>query len=133
MEQAIKTVLIIDDDENDALIAQRVLSKIAPGIQTKSATSGEEGLALLQGEGPLPAMILLDLKMRGMDGIEVLRRVRRDVRLGRIPVIIITHSTLESDRRDAHNAGADSFLHKSVDVDQFGDDLKKVLEEWLRK
>ncbi len=128
-----RTILIIDDDENDALIAQRVLSKIDPGIKAKVATSGEDGLSLLRGDHPLPGMILLDLKMRGMDGIEFLRRVRRDDSLSHIPVIIVTHSTLDADTKEAYEAGATSFLHKAFDVDQFGAELKKIMEKWMLK
>ncbi len=66
-----RTVLIIDDNENDILITKRVLSKMGRDIKVEAALNGEAGLELLQGGHPLPTLILLDLKMPGMDGIEV--------------------------------------------------------------
>ncbi len=126
-----QTILIIDDSEDDILLTQMVLNKIGRQIATASALSGAEGLALLRGGGSLPALVLLDLKMPGMEGVEVLRAIRGDRHLRRIPVIIMTHSELDSDREAAFQAGANSFLHKSVDLDRFREALKRELEGWM--
>jgi CheY-like chemotaxis protein len=90
--------------------------------------SGDESLAFLRDASALPSLILLDLKMVGMDGIEVLRRIRSDSSLANIPVVIVTHSALESDRKDAYRAGATEFLQKSLAIDRFSEDLRSVLE-----
>ena len=126
-----KTILIIDDSEDDILLTQMVLAKIGPKVRTESALSGEAGLAHLRDESRLPSLVLLDLKMPGMDGLDVLRTIRSDERLRRIPVIIVTHSDLESDREACHNLGASSFLRKSVDLDRFAEELRKELETWM--
>jgi CheY-like chemotaxis protein len=125
------TVLIIDDSEDDILLTKMVLSKIGRKIRTESASSGEAGLAALRDGSALPAMILLDLKMPGMDGFDVLRAIRADGRLCRIPVIIVTHSDLESDQEASFKNGANSFLNKSVDLDQFTKHIRNELEKWI--
>jgi two-component system response regulator len=128
MEQ---TLLIIDDEEDDVLITERVLSEMGREIRIKVANSGPAALALLQDREELPALILLDRKMPGMDGLGVLRRIRADKSLSHIPVVIVSHSTLESDVTEAYAAGADSVLHKALDLDQFSRDIESVLERWL--
>jgi CheY-like chemotaxis protein len=124
------TVLIIDDDENDILITKETLSAIRPGITVRGAFSGEEGLALLQSETELPALILLDLKMFGMSGFDTLQCIRADKRLRHLPVVVVTSSLLTSDVTEAYQAGANKVLHKSS-RDQIRRDLESVLAEWL--
>lgn len=127
-----QTVLIIDDDQADVIITEKIFSKIAPDIGMDAALSGEAGLALLRSGKPLPALILLDLKMPGLSGIDVLRQIRGDEHLKHLPVIILTNSSLESDRQKSIEAGADSFLHKAVDMGQYTRDIKALLERYLR-
>ena len=124
-------VLIIDDNQDDVLIAVRVLSRLRSGIVTEVASGGEEGLALLGGENTLPSLILLDLKMPGMSGIEVLRKIRGDQRLEGVPVVVVSHSALESDVSACREAGATAVLHKAFDIELFGMDIGAVLERWL--
>ena len=69
--------------------------------------------------------------MFGMGGIEVLHKIRDDERLRCIPVVVVTHSDLESDKRTAVKAGADSFLHKATDLDQFKQNIEIVLDRWF--
>jgi len=125
------TILIIDDNEDDILLTKMALSKIAWDFRTEVALSGEAGLALLQEGKTAPKVILLDLKMPGMGGIEVLHKIRHDNNLRGIPVVIVTHSNMESDEKAAVNAGADSFLHKAADLDQFKKDIERVLDGLL--
>ncbi len=124
-------VLIIDDSEDDILLTKMVLSKVGRKIRTESASSGEGGLALLRSGTEMPALILLDLKMPGMDGFDVLRAIRAEECLCRIPVIIVTHSDLESDREASYKNGANSYLNKSVDLDQFTKHIRNELEKWI--
>ncbi len=128
-----KTLLIIDDNEDDILITERVLSKIAPEVKREVAKNGETGLALLRDGRPLPELILLDLKMPGMSGFDVLRQIRADARLKHIPVVVVTSSALEADEKEAGRAGADSFLHKAFDMDQFSRDIEPLLKRYLKE
>jgi two-component system, response regulator len=125
------TVLIIDDSDDEILMTKFILAKINQKIRTHAALSGEAGLALLHGLTTPPSLILLDLKMPKLDGIEVLRILRNDEHLRRIPVVIFTHSKLESDEQLAVKAGAYRFLHKSTDLDLYKKDLEGILAYWL--
>jgi two-component system response regulator len=129
----VHTVLIVDDNTDDIAIAKRILSKLGRQLKVESAPRGETALEQLRSEKDLPALILLDLKMPGMSGIDVLHEIRSDERLKRIPVVIVTCSALESDVKEAYASGADSFLHKAFDIDQFSEEIKHVLERWLKK
>ena len=125
------TILIIDDSEDDILLTKMVLTKIRGKIRVETALSGEAGLAALRAGSTLPVMILLDLKMPRMGGLDVLHAIRADERLCRIPVIIATHSDLESDKEASYKSGANSFLNKSVDLDLFAMHIRNELEKWI--
>jgi CheY-like chemotaxis protein len=126
-----KTILIIDDSEDDILLTKMVLAKTGCDIRTESALSGEAGLAMLRDGRPLPVLIFLDIKMTGMDGLEVLRRIRADADVRHIPVMMVTHSELESDRAASSAAGANGFFHKSIDMDEFRKDMERILERYV--
>jgi CheY-like chemotaxis protein len=126
-------VLIIDDNEDDVLITKSILSKIEPEIRVESASSGEEGLARLREGTVRPALILLDLKMPGMSGIDVLCKIRDDKRLHPIPVVIVTNSILENDLVASYKSGACSILLKTVDRDQFSRCIIHLIERFTGK
>jgi CheY-like chemotaxis protein len=124
-------ILIIDDNEDDILLTKIALLKIWRDIKPEVAMSGAAGLEILR-EGKLkPTVVLLDIKMPGMSGIEVLRKIREDDSLKTLLVVILTHSKLESDKEAAMNAGANSFLHKAADLDQFKNSVHYELEYLL--
>jgi CheY-like chemotaxis protein len=123
-----RTILIIDDSEDEICLTQRVLSRVAPGVRVASVLSGEGGLAWLRNSRTLPMLTLLDLKMTGISGIETLRRVRADERLKNLPVAVVTNSDLKSDRDEALSAGAHAYIHKAYDIDQFSSDMKALLD-----
>jgi CheY-like chemotaxis protein len=125
-------VLVVDDDPDDLEITRRALAKIGCGVSCVTVRRGEDALALLRSAAELPSLILLDLKMPGMNGIDTLRRIRSDNRLKNIPVVIVTNSTLESDRKSALAAGANAFLHKAFDMDQFTMDIQGQLDRWMK-
>jgi CheY-like chemotaxis protein len=96
-----------------------------------SITDGKSAPALLRSGRELPALILLDIRMPGMGGIEVRREMRADDRLRDIRVVVVTSSCLESDRVEAIAAGASGYIQKSLALDQFSKDLESVLRCWL--
>jgi CheY-like chemotaxis protein len=130
MEQKL---LIIDDDENDILLTKSIISKMGMGIQIEVASSGEEGLARLREGTILPTLILLDVKMPGISGIDVLRKIRNDKRLDLIPVVIITHSMLDHDLVTSYKSGANSILLKTVDTDEFRKCIINLIENFTAK
>jgi two-component system response regulator len=125
-------ILIVDDNPDDIEITKTVMVEMGRGERIAAASRGELALKFLRQGQTLPVLILLDLKMPGMSGIDTLREIRTDERLRRIPVIVVTSSTLESDRENAYATGADSFLHKSVNIDEFGRALDGLLRHYLK-
>ena len=124
-------ILIIDDNTDDIEITKIALEEIGRQETVESATGGEQALKHLRGGKDLPALILLDLKMPGMSGFDVLREIRADERLKPVPVVVVTSSTLESDRQRARVGGADGFLYKEIDIDRFGNALKTLIAVFL--
>jgi two-component system response regulator len=125
------TILIVDDNPDDIEIARRILAKSGRDVRVEEARRGEAALELLHDGKERPSLILLDLKMPGMNGIDTLRKIRSDEKLKNIPVVILTSSSLESDRNEAFDAGADAFVHKAFDINQFSEDIKCILDRWL--
>ncbi len=130
MEQKL---LIIDDNEDDVLITKSILANIGRRITIEVASSGEEGLARLRKGTTLPALILLDVKMPGMSGIDVLRAIRDEKRLDSIPVVIVTHSIIKSDLVASYKSGANSILLKTGDTDQFRRSIINLIERFMVK
>jgi CheY-like chemotaxis protein len=126
-----KPILIIDDNDDDVLLTKTIISQINPDVTTEVAMSGDEGLSILRSGKCLPLLILLDLKMPKMDGIQVLQNIRSDNHLRHIPVVILTNSELESDRQASVKAGANTFLQKALSIDKFKNDMEEVLKCWL--
>ena len=109
------------------------LSMIGCEFRTKSVSTGEQALDFLKAGEQLPNMILLDLKMPGMGGIETLRRIRADKRLKNIPVVVVTCSILESDIETTRKAGATGFIHKAIRIQEFSEDLGRHVKCWIAK
>ncbi len=126
-----RKLLIIDDDENDVLIMKSILSRIEPEVKVEVASNGKEGLARLRERTFSPALILLDVKMPGMSGIDVLRKIRNDKRLSPIPVVIVTDSILKNDLVESYKSGANSILLKTGDTDQFRRCISNLIERFM--
>ena len=126
------TVLVVDDSAEELAIMKRVLGNTGRLINIKTAERGDTALDLLRKNIVIPALIFLDIKMPGLDGIETVRQIRADKKLKQIPVVILTNSSLESDKKAAFAAGADDFINKAFNMDQFCKDIKSLLERWLK-
>jgi CheY-like chemotaxis protein len=124
-------IFIVDDSPTDIELTTIALEATGREIVVRFATDGKSALAMLRNGLRVPALILLDLKMPGMDGIEVLREIRADDRLRDLPVVVVTSSALELDRADAFAAGASGYIQKPLALDQFGKDLESVVRRWL--
>jgi len=124
-------IFIVDDSPTDIELTTIALEATGREIVLRFATDGKSALAILRNGLRVPTLILLDLKMPGMDGIEVLREIRTDDRLRDLPVVVVTSSALESDREDAFAAGASGYIQKPLALDQFGKDLESVVQRWL--
>ena len=133
-----KMILLVEDNPDDEALTLRAVRKHMPyGVVV--ARDGAEALDYLFCTGRYagrdsmesPLLVLLDLKLPKMNGLEVLRRVREDVKTRSIPVIVFTSSTEEQDILDSYRLGANSYIRKPVDYGQFCDDMKQVMTYWL--
>lgn len=126
------TVMVVDDNADELAIMKRVLINTGRTLNVKTTERGETALDLLRKNVVIPALIFLDLKMPGMDGIETVRKTKADEKLKHIPVVILTNSLLEEDKKAAYAAGANLFLRKALDTDQFCGIVKYLLIRWLK-
>ncbi len=126
-----KMILIVDDSPNDIELTTFALEATGQAMSVYSAMDGQSALAMLRNGDELPALILLDMKMTGMSGTEVLREIRADDRLRDLPVVVVTSSYLESDRTEAIAAGSSGYIQKPMTLDQFTKALKALLHLWL--
>lgn len=133
------SLLLVEDNPMDVELIIDAFKEARLGNKIHTAGTGKEALEFLLGEGkyadraqyPLPDIILLDLKMPGIDGHEVLRRIKGTDRLKRLPVIILTSSRDEGDRAMSYDNGANSYLVKPVSFDEFLNVVKQVSDYWL--
>jgi len=122
-----KVILLVEDNPDDEALTVRALRKNKILNQIVVAHDGVEAWDYLSGQGAhagrdvdvTPQLVLLDLKLPRLDGLGLLRRVRADARTKRIPVVILTSSNEEEDRINGYDLGANSYVRKPVDYDQF--------------
>jgi two-component system response regulator len=134
-----KTILLVEDNPSDIDLTRRALEKGRIANELIVAEDGEEALDYLFGTGPhqtrdsseLPAVVLLDLKLPKIPGLEVLRRIRADARTRRLPVIILTSSREEQDVGAGYDLGVNSYIVKPVDFTQFQRGIEQLGLYWL--
>ena len=121
MQRTSVEILLVEDSPADLELAIRALQKHNLANQLHIARDGEEALAYLFGPDVLhtPKMVLLDLKLPKVDGLEVLRRIKSDPVTRRIPVVVMTSSREERDIVESYDLGVNSYIVKPVDFDQF--------------
>lgn len=127
-----KVVLLIEDNPDDVLLTKRAFLRQNFSLRIEVAKDGHEALERLLGEDPLlPDLILLDLKIPKLGGLDVLRRIRSDDHTKYIPVVVLTSSSEEVDILSSYDLGANSFLQKPVDFDKFVETAKEIGLYWL--
>jgi len=132
-------ILLVEDSEEDRELATHVLRKEKLSNRIFVAHDGEEALQFVFCTGPFvsrsfdnpPKLILLDLKLPKVNGIEVLRQIKSDPRTQVIPVVIMTSSSEERDLVNGYHLGANSYIQKPVDFSQFREVVKQVGLYWL--
>jgi CheY-like chemotaxis protein len=132
-------ILLAEDDPNDVLLFRRAFQRAGFSNHLIVLNDGDDALKYLKGEGqygersafPLPVLLLLDLSMPRLGGLEVLQWVRTQAELKHLPVIILTSSTFAPDLAKAYQAGANSFMSKPGDPAEFSATLKQLLDFWL--
>ena len=133
-----KPILLVEDNPDDEVLTLRAFSKNHISNPVVVARDGVEALDYLFRTGshasdsaPLPAVVLLDLKLPRIDGLEVLRRVRADERTAVLPVVILTTSREQQDISEAYSLGANSYIRKPVDFDKFIQAIGQIGLYWL--
>lgn len=134
-----KVILLVEDNPDDELLTRRALKKNNIGNEVVVARDGVEALDYLFGTGAhegrdlseLPQVILLDLKLPKIDGLDVLRRVRADERTRLLPVVILTSSREQQDLVNGYGCGANSYIRKPVDFAQFIEAVRQLGLYWL--
>ena len=133
------TILLVEDNPDDVALTLRAFKKSNILNEVIVAQDGAEALNYLfatgdyagRDTGMMPHLILLDLKLPKMDGMEVLRRMRADARTRLLPVVILTSSKEEQDVIDGYNLGCNSYIRKPVDFAQFSEAIRQLGLYWL--
>jgi two-component system response regulator len=139
MERAAKVILLVEDNPDDEALTLRALKKSNILNEVVVARDGAEALDYLFGTGARagrgtriqPEIVLLDLKLPRLDGLEVLKRIRADPRTRLQPVVILTTSNEERDVLSSYQLGANSYIRKPVDFEQFIDAVRQLGLFWL--
>jgi len=132
-------ILLVEDNPSDLEVALRALKEHNICNKVQVARDGEEALDFIFCQGAfanrniddLPRVILLDLKLPLIDGLEVLRQIRANERTRRVPVVVLTSSTEERDVVESYALGVNSYIAKPVDFDQFSEAMHTIGMYWL--
>jgi two-component system response regulator len=130
MSRSNQVILLVEDNPDDVELTRRAFEKSKMLNEIVVACDGQSALDYLFG-GVAPSVVLLDLNLPKIDGLEVLRRIRSDERTKRLPVVILTTSTEEKDLISGYDLGANSYVRKPVDFAQFVDAVRQLGLYWL--
>jgi len=132
-------ILLVEDNPDDAMLAVRAFKKNRLVTDVVVVCDGAEALDYLYCEGEYsnrdcskqPNIILLDLNLPKLNGLEVLKSIRSDKRTNLLPVIMLTSSIEERDVVDCYGSGANSYIHKPIDFDKFSDMSNQLIDYWF--
>ena len=131
-EQGKKMILLVEDDPDHELLTIRALKKSNIVNEVRIARDGEEAINLLFGDEPIrPQVILLDLKLPKVDGLEVLRRIRESGETRTLPVGVLTSSDEERDVVRSYSLGVNSYIRKPVNFTDFAEATRQLGMYWL--
>jgi two-component system response regulator len=134
-----KVILLIEDNIDDERLTLRALRRNNIMNEVVVACDGQEAIDYLFGSGSyagrdmnvMPAVVMLDLKLPRLSGLEVLKRIREDARTKRLPVVVLTSSEDEQQIEEAYAQGANSFIQKPVDPGEFSEMVLQLAMYWL--
>jgi two-component system, response regulator len=134
-----KIILLVEDNQSDIALTKRAFKKANIANPLQVAEDGQEALDFLFAEGPfsqrdkndLPTIVLLDLKLPIVDGLEVLKAIRGNALTKRLPVVVLTSSKEEMDLAISYDLGVNSYIRKPVDFTQFAEVIKQLGLYWL--
>jgi CheY-like chemotaxis protein len=132
-----KVILLVEDNPKDVLLTERAFENCKIVNELHVVRDGVEALEYLLGPEagtparPAPALVLLDLKLPKVDGLEILSRIRQDERTRLLPVVVLTSSNEEQDVLRSYGSGANSYIRKPVDFAQFTEAVRTLGLYWL--
>jgi len=134
-------ILLVEDNPNDAELALRVIRKHGADAKVLVAKDGAEALDFIRGEGDfagrntglLPGVIFLDLKLPRVDGLEVLREIKSDVKTAAVPVVVFTSSGEERDIAECRRLGANSYVVKPLEYEEYASTVGEMTNYWLKR
>lgn len=131
MNEATQPILLVEDNPDDVELTRDALRENRIANPLVLAHDGAEALAYLAQADPLPRVVLLDLKLPKVDGLEVLRSIREQPHLRGLPVVVLTTSREERDLVESYRLGANSYVRKPVDFVEFHDAVRTLGLFWL--
>ncbi len=134
-----QTILLVEDNTNEQLLTNRAIEHIGIDCTIITVKDGKEAIDYLLGRGSftgrdvtdMPKIILMDLKMPTIDGLEALKQIRAQKQLKLLPVVVLTSSSEESDIINSYKNGASSYIRKPVDFDHFKEMISQIVTYWL--
>ncbi len=134
-----KSILLVEDNPQDEMLILRALKKANVANCIEVVRDGQQAVDFLFGQGEfqdranfdLPTVILLDIGLPRLSGLEVLERIRADQRTGLLPVVMLTSSDEERDRLQSYECGANSFVRKPLDFSEFAETVARLGLYWL--
>jgi two-component system response regulator len=134
-----KTIMLVEDNPDDEELTLRALRKASIANDVFVARDGQEALDFLFGTGQhagrepqtMPAVVLLDLKLPKLDGIDVLQRMRADPRTRLVPVVVLTSSSEDEDMLRSYQSGANSYVRKPIEFSEFAHAVTQLGMYWM--
>jgi len=135
---SLKTILLVEDNRQDEMLILRSLRKINLANQVDVVRDGQQAIDYLLREGEfagrsavMPTVVLLDLNLPRLSGLEVLTRLRADARTQLLPIVVLTSSDEERDRLSSYQSGANSYVRKPLEFSEFAETVARLGIYWL--
>ncbi|GLB49662.1 response regulator [Neptunitalea lumnitzerae] len=129
-----KYILSIEDNANDIQLMRRIFNKDIPNVEIRHINNGEEALKIMKERNFLadaPSLVLLDIKMSGINGLDLLKQIKNNDSLRAIPIVIFSSSVQLSDLQRAYELSVNSYIEKPKDFQQLKETLKTITKYWL--
>jgi two-component system response regulator len=126
----LRPIILVEDNPDDERLTIRALRRGNVANEIIVARNGEEALSMVLNAHPLPSVVLLDLKLPKVDGLDVLRQIRANARTNLLPVVVLTSSSEERDIIDSYNLGANSYVRKPVEIEKFTEAVRQLGLYW---